>query len=119
MTRSVPSVLAGLIPALVLLSPSPVPAQDAGDGPPERGATRWPGFLGGRDANVSRAARLPLAWSDDSVAWRITTPGFGRSSPVIETGIRRRLEGLSYRMADQALLPDERLSEWVLLQAAP
>ena len=36
----------------------------------------------------------------------------------IEAGIRRRLEGLNYRMADQALLPDERLSEWVLLQAA-
>lgn len=35
----------------------------------------------------------------------------------IEAGIRRRLEGLPYRMADQALLPDERLSEWVLLQA--
>ena len=36
----------------------------------------------------------------------------------IEAGIRRRLEGLPYRMADQALLPDERLSEWVLMQAA-
>ena len=36
----------------------------------------------------------------------------------IEVGIRRRLEGLAYRMAEQALLPDERLSEWVLLQAA-
>ena len=36
----------------------------------------------------------------------------------IEVGIRRRLEGLPYRMADQALLPDERLSEWVLMQAA-
>ena len=36
----------------------------------------------------------------------------------IETGIRRRLEGLPYRMAAQALLPDERLSEWVLLQVA-
>ena len=35
----------------------------------------------------------------------------------IEVGIRRRLEGLSYRMARQALLPDERLSEWVLMQA--
>jgi hypothetical protein len=35
----------------------------------------------------------------------------------IEAGIRRRLEGLTYRMADQALLPDERLSEWVLMQA--
>ncbi len=36
----------------------------------------------------------------------------------IEAGIRRRLEGLPYRMAGQALLPDDRLSEWVLMQAA-
>ena len=36
----------------------------------------------------------------------------------VETGIRRRLEDLPYRMAGQALLPDERLSRWVLLQAA-
>ena len=35
----------------------------------------------------------------------------------IEVGIRRRLEGLPYRMARQALLPDERLSRWVLMQA--
>ena len=34
----------------------------------------------------------------------------------IEAGIRERLEGLPYRMARQALLPDERLSEWVLMQ---
>ena len=34
----------------------------------------------------------------------------------IEAGIRERLEGLPYRMAHQALLPDERLSEWVLMQ---
>ena len=37
----------------------------------------------------------------------------------IEAGIRERLEGLPYRMARQALLPDERLSEWVLTQVAP
>ena len=36
----------------------------------------------------------------------------------IEAGIRERLEGLPYRMARQALLPDERLSEWVLMQVA-
>lgn len=36
----------------------------------------------------------------------------------IEAGIRRRLEDLPYRMARQALLPDERLSRWILLQAA-
>ena len=36
----------------------------------------------------------------------------------VEVGIRRRLEGLPYRMARQALLPDERLGQWVLVQAA-
>ena len=35
----------------------------------------------------------------------------------IEVGIRERLEGLEYRMAHRALLPDERLSDWVLMQA--
>ena len=37
----------------------------------------------------------------------------------IETGIRERLEGLEYRMANQALLPDDRLAEWILTQATP
>ncbi|MYI75634.1 MAG: hypothetical protein F4057_10090 [Acidobacteria bacterium] len=36
----------------------------------------------------------------------------------IEVGIRERLEGLQYRMAHRALLPDDRLSEWVLQQVA-
>lgn len=36
----------------------------------------------------------------------------------IEVGIRERIEGLPYRMAHEALLPDERLAEWVLMQAA-
>ena len=57
---------------------------DAGD---RSGASRWPGFRGGADTNVSRAARLPLTWSDESVAWRAKTPGFGQSSPVIWDGI--------------------------------
>ncbi len=52
-----------------------------------QGASRWPGFRGGADANVSRAARLPLTWSDESVTWRASTPGFGQSSPVIWDGI--------------------------------
>ncbi len=76
------------------------PSDDAADEPiddraPERGATRWPGFLGGRDTNVSRAARLPVAWSDDSAVWRIKTPGFGQSSPVIwdDTVFLTSLEG--------------------------
>ena len=37
----------------------------------------------------------------------------------METGIRERLDGLEYRMANQALLPDDRLAEWVLMQATP
>jgi len=33
----------------------------------------------------------------------------------IEKGIIKRLEGLEYKMTEQALLPDERLAKWVLL----
>ena len=75
------------ISATPATEPRPPGAQDAPE--PERettgqaGAARWPGFRGGRGTNVSRAARLPLAWSDETVAWRTTTPGFGQSSPVI------------------------------------
>ncbi len=32
----------------------------------------------------------------------------------IEEGVKKRLEGLPYAMSDQALLPDERLTQWVL-----
>jgi sirohydrochlorin ferrochelatase len=32
----------------------------------------------------------------------------------IEDGIKKRLEGLNYVMSDKALLPDERLAEWVI-----
>lgn len=35
----------------------------------------------------------------------------------IEEGIKKRLEGLTYTMSPQALLPDERLTDWVLLSA--
>jgi sirohydrochlorin ferrochelatase len=36
----------------------------------------------------------------------------------IEKGVRKRLEGLEYTMTNQALMPDDRLVEWVRLQAA-
>lgn len=36
----------------------------------------------------------------------------------IEQGIRKRLEGLDYVMATQALMPDDRLGEWVRAMAA-
>jgi hypothetical protein len=35
----------------------------------------------------------------------------------IEQGIRKVLDGLSYMMARQALIPDIRIQEWVLEQA--
>ncbi len=108
MTRiAPPPCLAGVVLTLLLLSAVPAAAQaDPGavaavdPGPVDRaaseqGATRWPGFRGGRDTNVSGAARLPLSWSDDSVEWRVTTPGFGQSSPVIwdDTVFLTSLEG--------------------------
>ena len=108
MTRiASPPCLAGVVLTLLLLSAVPAAAQaDPGavaavdPGPVDRaaseqGATRWPGFRGGRDTNVSGAARLPLSWSDDSVEWRMTTPGFGQSSPVIwdDTVFLTSLEG--------------------------
>jgi hypothetical protein len=36
----------------------------------------------------------------------------------IEQGIRRRLDGLDYVMASQALLPDPRVAEWVRASVA-
>ena len=109
MTLSAPSLLAGLH-----LGPDPaLPRSDPGAGysgrcgtpagtglrgrgsgrakqatmHPGRAATRWPGFLGGPDANVSRAARLPLTWSDDSIAWRIRD---ARIRPVEPGDLGRR-----------------------------
>ena len=83
---------AGHLATIDVVSTGAEPTDDAA---PERGTTRWPGFRGGRDNNVSRAARLPLTWSDESVAWRVTTPGFGQSSPVIwdDTVFLTSLEG--------------------------
>ncbi len=34
----------------------------------------------------------------------------------IETGLRKRLEGLDYQMAGQGLMPDPRIAQWVLAQ---
>ena len=36
----------------------------------------------------------------------------------IEAGIRKRLDGLGYTMAEQGLMPDDRLAAWVLEMAA-
>jgi sirohydrochlorin ferrochelatase len=37
----------------------------------------------------------------------------------IEKGVRQRLEGLEYAMAERALMPDDRLAEWVRHSIAP
>ncbi|MEM9345803.1 MAG: PQQ-binding-like beta-propeller repeat protein [Planctomycetota bacterium] len=47
--------------------------------------TRWPGFRGD-GASHTTAANLPTQWSDNSLAWRITLPGYGQSSPVVYDG---------------------------------
>lgn len=45
----------------------------------------WTGFRGKGDSHS--AAKLPLSWSDrHNVAWKITTPGFGQSTPVVRGG---------------------------------
>lgn len=77
--------------AAILSLAGSLAAQNGRDGVPvdpvrREGATRWTGFRGGPEPNVSRAARLPLTWNDESVTWRATTPGFGQSSPVIWDG---------------------------------
>jgi hypothetical protein len=35
----------------------------------------------------------------------------------IERGLRERLDGLPYTMAEAALMPDDRLAQWVLAMA--
>lgn len=42
----------------------------------------WTGFRGSGDSHS--AAKLPLSWSDrHNIAWKISTPGFGQSTPVV------------------------------------
>jgi hypothetical protein len=44
----------------------------------------WPQFRGPRGDGTSTAQDVPLAWSDTNhIAWKVATPGRGRSSPVV------------------------------------
>jgi formylglycine-generating enzyme required for sulfatase activity len=46
---------------------------------------QWTGFRGTGDSHS--AATLPLSWSDrHNIAWKIRTPGFGQSTPVVSRG---------------------------------
>jgi outer membrane protein assembly factor BamB len=43
----------------------------------------WTGFRG-RGDSLTSARNLPLSWSDrHNVAWKVTLPGFGQSTPVV------------------------------------
>lgn len=45
----------------------------------------WTGFRGAGDSHSG--AKLPLSWSDrHNIAWKIQTPGFGQSTPVVRAG---------------------------------
>lgn len=47
------------------------------------GADTWAGFRNDGTGHTA-AADLPLTWSPaENVAWRVTTPGYGQSSPVV------------------------------------
>ncbi|MEM7012335.1 MAG: PQQ-binding-like beta-propeller repeat protein [Verrucomicrobiota bacterium] len=48
--------------------------------------TVWPSFRGGSNNELS-AREMPRKWSDDSdVAWKISLPGYGQSTPVFGSG---------------------------------
>jgi outer membrane protein assembly factor BamB len=50
------------------------------------GATvsNWPQFRGLNGAGVSQGQHLPTTWStDQNVAWAVTVPGCGWSSPIV------------------------------------
>ncbi len=67
--------------ALFLLLPMGVAVAAAAAEP----AHQWTGFRGTGDSHSG--AKLPLSWSDrHNIAWKITTPGFGQSTPVAARG---------------------------------
>ena len=46
----------------------------------------WPRFRGPNGAGVSRAADVPVAWTERDVRWKVKLPGAGHSSPVVRAG---------------------------------
>ena len=49
------------------------------------GADTWPGFRG--DGSSRTPAKLPDSWSPtENLAWRVKTPGYGQSAPVVWKG---------------------------------
>ncbi len=47
-------------------------------------AEEWPQFRGSDSNNVATSTALPTAWGPDrNLAWKVTIPGDGRSSPIV------------------------------------
>lgn len=60
----------------------PIPGQF----PVKSNATVWPSFRGGANNEVSERA-MAERWSDDSnLAWKVSLPGYGQSTPVFGNG---------------------------------
>lgn len=45
--------------------------------------TRWPRWRGPRGDGHSAETALPATWNDGDVAWKVSLPGVGESSPII------------------------------------
>jgi len=60
----------------------PIPGQF----PAKSSATAWPSFRGGANNEIS-ARQMPKHWSDDEgIAWKVSLPGYGQSTPVLGNG---------------------------------
>jgi sirohydrochlorin ferrochelatase len=65
------------------------------------------------DDNKRWLADMQLVEKESNLGRRVLIVPLLLSYGGIEKGIRQRLEGLNYVMASRALMPDERLLEWV------
>jgi len=80
------------------------------------GPGEWPQFRGPQGNGVSSELGLPLTWSEDSdnLAWKVTIPGEGNSSPIVshgriflstattsETEVERRVIALDFATGEQ------------------
>ena len=50
-------------------------------------AENWPQFRGPGGQGISQQKNLPITWTDtDNIAWKISLPGYGASSPIALDG---------------------------------
>ncbi|MBI3853161.1 MAG: PQQ-like beta-propeller repeat protein [Verrucomicrobia bacterium] len=81
------------------------------------GEPNWPQFRGPRGDGSSSAEHVPVTWSEtNNIAWKVSLPGRGRSSPVVigdriwltlavEQGVvRKKIEGDDMQTAEHVSL---------------